>query len=127
MGVKLLEIKNRSYYFWNDTVFLDKFNSTLLKLDKKEAPMGITIYYIGYITKKAVYSINSVNPLHLIIKSIEVYFEEKDNGDRYLNISNVDQNSEVINKFNELWKFFKEWILKLNGSIEGYDKTYRKN
>ena len=70
MGVKLLEIKNRRYYFWNDTIFIENFNPALLKIDKKESPVGITIYYIGYITEKPVYNIESVNPLYLIIRSM---------------------------------------------------------
>ena len=52
MVVKLLEIKNRTYYFWDDTINIKDFNSELLKLDKKESSVGITIYYIGCITKK---------------------------------------------------------------------------
>ena len=68
MVVKLLEIKNRTYYFWDDTMNIKDFNSGLLKLDKKELSLGITICYIGYITKKAIYSINSVNPLYLVIR-----------------------------------------------------------
>ena len=35
-----------------------------LKLDKKSA-MDINIHYIGYVTKKPEYNINSVNPLYL--------------------------------------------------------------
>ena len=90
MVVKLLEIKNRTYYFWDAIIKIEDFNPKLLKLDQKESPTGITIYYIGYITKKAIYSINSVNPLYLIIKTIEGYVEEIDNiDDRYLNISLV--------------------------------------
>ena len=73
MVVKLLEIKNRTYYFWDHTIKIEDFNPKLLKLDKKESPTGITIYYIGYITKKAIYSINSVNPLYLIIRSMDGY------------------------------------------------------
>ena len=76
MVVKLLEIKNKTYYFWDDTIKIEDFNPKFLKLDKKESPTDITIYYIGYITKKAIYSINSVNPLYLIIKKIEGYVEE---------------------------------------------------
>ena len=52
MVVKLLEMKNRTYYFWDDTILITDFDPKLLKLDKKESPTGIAIYYIGYITKK---------------------------------------------------------------------------
>ena len=71
MGVQLLEIKNRTYYFWDNTINIENFNPALLKTYKKESSVGITIYYIGYTTKKPVYNVNSANPLYLIIKSIE--------------------------------------------------------
>ena len=55
--------------------------------------------------KIPVYSINSVNPLYLVIKSIQGYVEKIDGSDdRYLNISLVDSNKEVMNKFNEVWE-----------------------
>ena len=72
------------------------------------------------------YSINSVNLLYLIIKKVDAYVEEKENGDRYFNISLVKDNNEVINKFNSLWKGITDWILKINGSVKEYDKDYKK-
>ena len=125
MVVKLLEIKNRTYYFWDDTMNIKDFNSGLLKLDKKELSLGITICYIGYITKKAIYSINSVNPLYLVIRSMDGYVEEKD-GNTYLNIAKKNSNDEVIKKFDEVWKDIKDQIFKINGSVEEYDKDYKK-
>ena len=127
MGIKLLEIKNRTYYFWDDTILITDFDPKLLKLDKKESPTDITIYYIVYITKKATYSINSVNPLYLIIRSLEGYVEEINNSDdRYLNISSVNGNKEVLNKFTEVWKGISDQILKINVSIKNYDENYKK-
>ena len=35
MVVKLIEMKNRSYYFWNDVIFLEDFDPKLVKIDKK--------------------------------------------------------------------------------------------
>ena len=126
MVVKLLEINNRSYYFWDDTINIKDFSPGLSKLDKKSSSVGIDIYYIGYITKKTIYSINSVNPLYLIIKTIDGYVEEKD-GNRYLNIALTNNNDEVMmKKFNEVWKGIKDQILKINGSVEEYDIYYKK-
>ena len=51
MVIKQLNIKNRTYYFYNDLITLDGFDPDLLKLDKKEF-MNINVYYIGYVTKK---------------------------------------------------------------------------
>ena len=33
--VKQIEIKNRTYYFYNDIINIEKFDSNLSKLDKK--------------------------------------------------------------------------------------------
>ena len=43
---KQVNIKNRTYYFYNDLIKLFDFDSNMLKLDKKTFK-GIDIYYIG--------------------------------------------------------------------------------
>ena len=45
------DIKNRTYYFYNDISNIEEFNSSLLKIDKKSFKDD-GIYYIGYITIK---------------------------------------------------------------------------
>ena len=52
MTTKQLDIKNRTYYFYNNLINIKNFDVKLLKLDKK-ASMNLNIYYIGYVTKKA--------------------------------------------------------------------------
>ena len=42
MTTKQLNIKNRTYYFYNDLINLKDFNKKLLKLDKKTS-MGLGI------------------------------------------------------------------------------------
>ena len=49
--VKQMNIKNRTYYFYNGMINLKKFESNLLKIYKKHYK-GINIYYTGYITIK---------------------------------------------------------------------------
>ena len=49
--VKQINIKNRTYYFYNDTINLEDFDSSLLEIDKK-AYKDISIYNIGYIAIK---------------------------------------------------------------------------
>ena len=51
--IKQINIKNQSYYFYNDIIDLKHFDAKLLKIDKKSFK-GIDIYYIGYITKKKI-------------------------------------------------------------------------
>ena len=89
-----MNIKNRTYYFYNDLINIKDFDLNLLKLDKKSF-RNIDIYYIGYITKKDEYRINSVNPLYLLVHRIEGSIEEKE-GSRYLNIASTDSNIEVL-------------------------------
>ena len=64
--IKDINIKNRTYYFYDDMVNTTDFDSNLLKVDKKSFKNS-SIYYIGYITKKDRCKINSVNPLYLLI------------------------------------------------------------
>ena len=67
--VKQIDIKNRTYYFYNDMINIKKFDSNLLKIDKKSYK-DIGIYNIGYITIKKIddyENIYSVNPLYLIV------------------------------------------------------------
>ena len=62
--IKQVNIKNRSYYFYNDIIDLKNFDTRLLRIDKKSYK-DIDIYNIGYITKKKINdckNINSVNP-----------------------------------------------------------------
>ena len=82
---KQINIKNGTYYFYNDLIKLFDFDPNMLKLDKK-AFKDINIYYIGYVTKKEEYKINSVNPLDLLIYKIDGFIEKK-RGSKYLNIA----------------------------------------
>ena len=66
----------------------------MLKLDKKPS-IGANVSYIGYVTKKPEYNINSVNPLYLIIGEIDRFIEDNE-GSKYLNIALTDNNSEVL-------------------------------
>ena len=50
MTTKQLDIKNRTYYFYNDLINLPKFIMQNLKLDKKTR-RDIDIYYIAYVEK----------------------------------------------------------------------------
>ena len=73
---KQLNIKKRTYYFWNDLIDIKDFDPKLLKLDKKSS-IGVNIYYIGYVTRKPEYNINSVNLLPLLLCEIDGFIEEK--------------------------------------------------
>ena len=51
VAVKQINIKNRTYYFYNDIIDLENFDARLLKIDKKSYK-DIDIYNIGYVTHK---------------------------------------------------------------------------
>ena len=90
---KQINIKNQTYYFYNDIIDLENFNGRLLKIDKKSYK-DIDIYNIGYITKKKIgdcMNINSVNPLYLGITHVNGYIEEK-GLNKYLVFDSTDEN-----------------------------------
>ena len=100
MGVvKQIDIKNRTYYFYNDMINIKKFDSNLLKIDKKSYK-DIGIYNIGYITIKKIddcKNIHSVNPLYLLIDHASGYIEEK-GVKKYLIFDSTDENKELLKK-----------------------------
>ena len=51
--VKELNIKNRTYYSFNDMINIKNFHSNLLKIDRKPYKDD-DIYYIGYIMIKLI-------------------------------------------------------------------------
>ena len=71
---KQINIKNRTYYFFNDQIDYAK----LLKIDQKYYN-EIDIHYIGFVTIKKIgdyNNINRVNTLYLMINEMIGHFEE---------------------------------------------------
>ena len=88
--VKQINIKNRTYYFYNDMINIKNFESNMLKIDKKHYK-GINIYYIRCITIKRI--------------------------DDYENIYSVnpwDENKEPLRKYADLWNGIKNKIEAIN-------------
>ena len=77
-NIKEIYIKHPTYYFFNDMISIENFDSNLRKKDKKSYK-NTDIYYIGYLTIKDLdyVKINSVKPLYLIIGKVNGYIEEK--------------------------------------------------
>ena len=77
--LKEINIKNRTYYFFDDMIDVKNFHSNILKIDKKSHE-DIDIYYISYIVIKKFSdceNIHGVNALYLIIHSSTGHFKEK--------------------------------------------------
>ena len=94
--VKEINVKHRTYYFFNDMINIENLDSNLLKMVKK-LNKNIDIYYIGYITIKKIdeyENIHSVNPLYLIIVEADGLIQEE-NGSKYLVFDTTDKNKEV--------------------------------
>ena len=72
-SIKEINIKNRTYYFFNDMIIINNFNSNVLKIDEKSYKNN-DIYYIEYITIKDIgnyESIYGVIPLNIIIGEVD--------------------------------------------------------
>ena len=77
--IKQINIKNRTYYFYNDIIDLKNFDARLLKIEKNSYK-DIGIYNIGYIAIKKIddcENIYSANPFYLIVNHANEYIEEK--------------------------------------------------
>ena len=115
--VKQINVKNRTYYFYNDLIDLKDFESNLLKIDKKSYK-NIDIYYIGYITIKKIddcENINCVNHLYLLIDHASGYIEEKV-VNKYLVFDSTDEKKELLKKYNDVWDGIKNKIKEVSDS-----------
>ena len=76
-SIKEINIENRTYYFFDDTINIKNFDPNQIKIDKKSYK-NIIIHYLGHITIKnlSYVNINSVNPLYLTINKVHGYNEE---------------------------------------------------
>ena len=106
-----IDIKNRTYCFYNDVTNLDEFDGSKIKVDKKDVS-DIDIYYLGYEHKKKITEsdkINSINPLCLRTKDMKDQFK-KGKGDNvwYLTIfGNADDLRRFANVFTKELKLRK--------------------
>ena len=114
--IKEINIKYRTYYFFDGMINIKDFDSNLLKIDKKSYK-NIDIYHIGYITMKDsdYVKITSVNLLYLIIDKVDVYIKEK-----------MNKNKEVLTKYTEIWDKIKNLIKKINNKSGEYGKDFMK-
>ena len=110
-NIKQINIKNRTYYFFNHEINIKDSDSNLLKIDKKSYK-NIGIYYIGYLTIKDFdhVRINSVNPLYIITGKTDTLKKE-------YKMRNIKQ----INIKNRTYFFFNDEI-----NIKDFDSNLLK-
>ena len=121
---KETNIKNRTYYFYNDIIDLDEFDESKIKVDKKDFN-DIDIYYLGYEHKKKISECNvknSVNPLYLRIINVNGQFKKGKDDAWYLVISDKD----VYKKLVDIFESTKNKITEKTWDALEYDKDYLK-
>ena len=126
-SIKEINIKNRTYYFYNDIIDIKTFDSNNLKLDKKTYK-DLDIYNIGYVTIKKIgygYDINSVNPLYLRIDNANGYIEEI-NEDKYLVFDVTYENKKLLKRYDDFFNGIMDKIKKIDNDWLEYSKDYMK-
>ena len=102
--VKEINIKNQTYYFFDDMINIKNFHSNLLKIDKK-LHEDITIKKLSDCE-----NIHSVNLLYLIIHSATGHFKEKI-GEKYFIIDQTE-------KYEDAFSGIRSEIKTINGGKE---------
>ena len=92
--VEDMDIRNCTYYFFNVIINIENFDPNNIKIDEKSYK-NILIYYIGYMMIKDSKYVKSysVNPLYLIFRKVNGFFEEI-NGSKYLMLVLASESKE---------------------------------
>ena len=124
--IKQINIKNWTYYFYNDIINLDEFDGSKIKADRKNFN-DIDIYYLGYEHKKKITECNeisNINPLYLRITDMKGQFKKGKSGNVWFLIIFGDENFLKI--FANIWKSIRTKIDENTGGIVQYDKDYMR-
>ena len=121
MANKQLNIKDRSYYFYNDLINVFNFDEGNLKLDKKSWK-DIDIYYLGYADKKPEWHVNGVNQLYFLLNRVYRSISEE-SGIKYLAIHKPEN---VLKKYKQVFSENKQNIIKISGEEVIYNDNFHK-
>ena len=93
-NLKDVNMKNHTYYCFDDIINIKDFDPDNIKIDEKSYK-NILIYYIAYVMIKNLkyIKVNSVNSLYLILNKMNGYFEEI-NGNEYLMLVPTNESKE---------------------------------
>ena len=104
----------------------------MLKIDKKSYK-DIGIYNVEYIKIKKIgdcENIYCVNPLHLRITHGNRYIDcssaEEINENKYLIFDSIDENKELLKKYNDVFNGIRDKIKEINSNECDYEKDYMK-
>ena len=112
--VKDLDIRSRTYYFFNDIINIKEINPNNNKIDENSYK-NILIYYIGYVMIKGLkyVKIHSVNylyfPFYFIFNKVNEYFTEI-NINKYSTLVSTNESKEENKKCEELWSKIRDLI-----------------
>ena len=118
MVIKSLK-KNKSYYFFRNSVLLKDFDKIKLKIANQDC-VDRYVYHIDYAK-----NINNVNPLYLIILEFYRYLEEH-TGCKYLNIALTEMNNDVLSEYEKMWDGIFEQVEKVNDCVHLFERNYDK-
>ena len=124
--IKQINIKNPTYYFYNDIIDLKNFDAWLLKIDKKSFK-DIGIYNIGYITIKKIddcKNIHSGSPLYLRIDHASGYIEKKKGFNKSFVFDSKGENKELLKKYNDVFNGIRDKIKEIGRDKCDYEKDY---
>ena len=124
MNVKDINIKNRTYYFFDDIMNIRDFDPNSIKTDEKSYK-NVLIYYIGYVVIKKDLKIYSANLLYLIFGRVNGYFKGI-NGNKYLTLVPTNKSKEKIKKYEELWIKIRDLIRSITKNLDDYDEKHMK-
>ena len=99
----------------------------MLKIDKKSYK-ETGIYNIGHITIEKIddcENIYGVNPLYLLVNHANGYIEEK-GVNKYLAFDSIDENKELLKKYNDAWNGIRDRIKEISSDECDYEKDYMK-
>ena len=125
--MKQINIKYRTYYFFNDMINIKDFDSSLLKIDNTSFK-NTGMYNVGYITLKKIddyENINGINALYLMIGKVIGHIKEN-NENKYLIFYFSDENKEVLKKYKVPWDGIKNRIESKNDAECKYGKDFTK-
>ena len=113
--VKDMNIKSRTYDSFNDIINTENFNPNNIEIGEKSYK-DVLIYYTEYVTIKEYLKIYSVNPLYLVFRNVNGYFEES-NKSKYLTLVPTNKSKE---------KLIRDLIRLIIKNSDDYDEKYMK-
>ena len=123
--IKQINIKNRTYCFYNDIINFDEFDENRIRVDIKNFN-DIDIYYLGYEYLKKISErniINRVNPLYLRIINVNGQFKKSKDDAWYLVISDKH---DVYKKLVDIVESIKNKITEKTWDFVEFDNDYMK-